>query len=93
MQQAGADVLYAPGLRSIEEIRAVCGSVTKPVNVLAVPALSVGEIFEAGAQRVSVGGALTWVAASAMAAAAEEMRDRGELSSLASRAPLDEWLG
>jgi 2-methylisocitrate lyase-like PEP mutase family enzyme len=62
------------------------------VNVLAVPVLSVEEIFEAGAQRVSVGGALTWVAASAMAAAAEEMRDRGELSSLGSRAPLDEWL-
>jgi 2-methylisocitrate lyase-like PEP mutase family enzyme len=91
-EQAGADVLYAPGLRSIEDIRAVCGAVTKPVNVLAVSALSLGEIFAAGAQRVSVGGALTWVAASAMAAAAEEMRDRGELSSLAARVPLDEWL-
>jgi 2-methylisocitrate lyase-like PEP mutase family enzyme len=91
-EQAGADVLYAPGLRTIEDIGAVCGAVTKPVNVLAVPALSVGEIFATGAQRVSVGGALTWVAASAMAAAAEEMRDRGELSSLAARMPLDEWL-
>jgi 2-methylisocitrate lyase-like PEP mutase family enzyme len=91
-EQAGADVVYAPGLRSIEDIRAVCSAVTKPVNVLAVPALSLAEIFDAGAQRVSVGGALTWVAASAMAAAAEEMRDRGELSSLATRVPLDEWL-
>ena len=35
--EAGADVLYAPGLRSVEEIRAVCGAVSKPVNVLALP--------------------------------------------------------
>jgi 2-methylisocitrate lyase-like PEP mutase family enzyme len=89
---AGADALYAPGLSSVEEIRAVCGAVTKPVNVLAVPALSLDKIFEAGAQRVSVGGALTWVAASAAADAAQELRDRGRLSSLQARVPLDEWL-
>src|SRR5262249_61844927 len=59
---AGADVLYAPGLTTVDEIRAVCEAVTKPVNVLAVPHLSVAEIFDAGAQRISVGGALTWVA-------------------------------
>jgi 2-methylisocitrate lyase-like PEP mutase family enzyme len=91
-ERGGADVLYAPGLRTVEEIRAVCGAVTKPVNVLAVPALSLDEIFEAGAQRVSVGGALTWVAASAAAEAAQELRDRGRLSSLQARLPLDEWL-
>src|SRR5947207_3618749 len=67
---AGADVLYAPGLRSVDEIRAVCESVSRPVNVLAVSELSVGEILEAGAQRVSVGGSLTWVAVKAMADAA-----------------------
>jgi 2-methylisocitrate lyase-like PEP mutase family enzyme len=90
-ERAGADVLYAPGLRTPQEIRAVCEAVSRPVNVLAVPGLSFAEIAEAGAQRVSVGGALTWVAASALAAAAVEIRDRGDFSSLAARLPLDEW--
>jgi 2-methylisocitrate lyase-like PEP mutase family enzyme len=90
--EAGADVLYAPGLRSVEEIRGVCGAVSKPVNVLALPGLSTGEIFGAGAQRVSVGGGLTWVAVAAAAAAAEAIRDGGDLSSLRARVPLADWL-
>jgi 2-methylisocitrate lyase-like PEP mutase family enzyme len=90
-EAAGADVLYAPGLRTAEEIRRVCDAVGKPVNVLAVPDLSLAEIFDAGAQRVSVGGALTWVAASAFAEAARAMRDDGDLSPLATRLPLSEW--
>src|SRR3712207_1549909 len=56
-EEAGADVLYAPGLSSPEEIRAVCSAVSRPVNVLALPHLKFAEIAEAGAQRVSVGGA------------------------------------
>jgi acetylornithine/succinyldiaminopimelate/putrescine aminotransferase len=60
-------VLYAPGLATVEEIRFVCEALAKPVNVLALPGLTVAEVFEAGAQRVSVGGALTWVAAKALA--------------------------
>jgi 2-methylisocitrate lyase-like PEP mutase family enzyme len=91
-ERAGADVLYAPGLRTAEEIRAVCESVSRPVNVLAVPELSVGEIFEAGAQRVSVGGSLTWVAVKAMAEAAVAIRDHGDLSALAATVPLSDWL-
>lgn len=91
-EEAGADVLYAPGLRSIDEIRAVCGSVSKPVNVLARPELSFAEIVGAGAQRVSVGGALTWVAAKALADAATAIRDDGDFSALAVRLPLDDWL-
>src|SRR5439155_6395800 len=59
---AGADVLYAPGLRTVDEIRAVCKAVSKPVNVLAVPGLSFADLAAAGARRVSVGGSLTWVA-------------------------------
>jgi 2-methylisocitrate lyase-like PEP mutase family enzyme len=90
-EKAGADVLYAPGLRSTEEIKAVCLAVAKPVNVLALPGLSLAEIVAAGAQRISVGGSLTWVAVSAMAAAAIEIRDAGDLSSLAARLPLEEW--
>ncbi|HEX5936349.1 MAG TPA: isocitrate lyase/phosphoenolpyruvate mutase family protein [Actinomycetota bacterium] len=90
---AGADVLYAPGLRTIEEIRAVCDAASNPVNVLALPPLSVGEIFDAGAQRVSVGGSLTWVAVKAFADAAGAIRDRGDVSALAARVPLDRWFG
>jgi 2-methylisocitrate lyase-like PEP mutase family enzyme len=92
-QRAGADALYAPGLRTLEEIRAVCEAVAKPVNVLAVPTLSFAEIAEAGAQRVSVGGALTWVAAKAFADAATAIRDGGDFSALAARLPLRDWLG
>src|SRR5919109_2681666 len=54
-ESAGADVLYAPGLATADEIRAVCDAVSKPVNVLARPSLSLAEIVDAGAQRVSVG--------------------------------------
>ena len=91
-EQAGADVLYAPGLRTHAEIREICSAVSKPVNVLALPMLSVGEILDAGAQRISVGGGLTWVAVKAMADAATAMRDDGDLSALAARVPLAEWL-
>jgi 2-methylisocitrate lyase-like PEP mutase family enzyme len=90
-EAAGADVLYAPGLRMLEEIRAVCSAVTKPVNVLAVPPLSFTEIAAAGARRVSVGGALTWVAVRAAADAAAALRD-GDLSPLAARVPLGDWV-
>ena len=72
-EAAGADCLYAPGLRAVEQIRAVCDAVTKPVNVLRLGALSVREIFDAGAQRVSVGGALTWVARDAFVEAARQL--------------------
>jgi 2-methylisocitrate lyase-like PEP mutase family enzyme len=91
-EEAGADVLYAPGLRTVDEIRAVCEAVSKPVNVLAVPSLSAAEIFGAGAQRISVGGALTWVAVKAFADAATAIRDEGDFSALAAKVPLDRWL-
>jgi 2-methylisocitrate lyase-like PEP mutase family enzyme len=92
-ERAGADVLYAPGLRTQDEIRAVCDATSKPVNVLARPGLSMRAIADAGGRRVSVGGALTWVAVRAMAAAAEEMRDDGDFSALAGSLPLEAWLG
>ena len=90
-EEAGADVLYAPGLRTVEDIRTVCEAVSRPVNVLALSTLTVGEIFGAGAQRVSVGGGLAWVGIAAAARAAEEIRDGGDLSSLAARVPLADW--
>lgn len=91
-EQAGADVLYAPGLRSAEEIRAVCSATSRPVNVLALRGLTMKEIAAAGAQRVSVGGALTWAAVEAMAHAAEQIRDGGDFSGLASARRIVGWL-
>jgi 2-methylisocitrate lyase-like PEP mutase family enzyme len=91
-ERAGADVLYAPGLRTGDEIRAVCDATSKPVNVLAHPGLSMNEIVGAGAQRISVGGALAWVAIGAMASAAEQMQRLGDFSALASQARIREWL-
>jgi 2-methylisocitrate lyase-like PEP mutase family enzyme len=92
-ERAGADVLYAPGLRNGDEVRAVCEATSKPVNVLAHPGLSMSEIVAAGGRRVSVGSQLAWVALAAMAASAEKLRDSGDFSSLAARIPLGDWLG
>jgi 2-methylisocitrate lyase-like PEP mutase family enzyme len=89
---AGADVLYAPGLRSAEEVRAVCEAVAKPVNVLARPGLSLSEAVAAGAQRISVGGGLAWAAVKGLVAAAEGLRDAGSFDALAPPAGLREWL-
>jgi 2-methylisocitrate lyase-like PEP mutase family enzyme len=90
-ERAGADVLYAPGLRNAEEIRVVCNSVSKPVNALARPGLTTTEIIEAGAQRISVGGALAWVAIRALTEAATKLRDEGDLSLLDAPSPSENW--
>jgi 2-methylisocitrate lyase-like PEP mutase family enzyme len=91
-EKAGADVLYAPGLSTADEIRTVCEAVSRPVNVLARAGLTLREIVVAGAQRISVGGGLTWVGVRAMAAAAERMRDGGDFSALTGVGPVKEWL-
>ena len=77
-ERAGADVLYAPGLSTTEEIKRVVESVGKPVNVLARPgAPSVRELAELGVARVSVGGAFAFAAIAALVDAATELRDEG----------------
>lgn len=91
-EEAGADVLYAPGLRTVDEIRAVRGAVSRPLNVLAFGNLSLRELADAGAQRVSVGGGLAWVAVEAFANAARAMVEDGDLSALGVRLPLRDWL-
>jgi len=90
-EAAGADVLYAPGLASVEDIDTVCSAVSRPVNVLARPTLSLDEIVGAGAQRVSVGGALTWTAVEALVEAARAITERGDFSRLGSGSVLDTW--
>ena len=92
-ERAGADVLYAPWLRTTEEIRAVCEATSRPHNVLALPGMTVGEIAAAGAQRISVGSQLSTVAIAAFAKAAEQIRDEGDFSALNVRVPIKDWLG
>jgi 2-methylisocitrate lyase-like PEP mutase family enzyme len=77
-QEAGADVLYAPGLRSMEDISQVIREVDRPVNVLAIGgAPTVPELAKAGVSRVSVGGAFAFAALGALISAATELRDQG----------------
>jgi len=77
-QEAGADVLFMPGLRKADDIGAVISSVDKPVNVLVVPGCPpINELAELGAARISVGGSFTWVAYAALIDAATELRDAG----------------
>jgi 2-methylisocitrate lyase-like PEP mutase family enzyme len=76
--EAGADVLYAPGPTSIDDIRAIVEAVERPVNVLARPgAPTVAELADAGVARVSVGGGFAYAALGALVDAATELRDRG----------------
>ncbi len=73
-QEAGADVLYAPGLHTPEGIRSLVSSVDRPVNVLVRPgAPTVVDLADLGVKRVSVGGAFAFVALGAAAEAATEL--------------------
>jgi 2-methylisocitrate lyase-like PEP mutase family enzyme len=77
-QEAGADVLFAPGLRTAEDIRAVVSSVDRPLNVLAVAgAPPVDELAALDVARISVGGAFAYVALAALLDAASELREQG----------------
>jgi 2-methylisocitrate lyase-like PEP mutase family enzyme len=77
-QEAGADVLYAPGPTDAEIIRAIVSSVERPVNVLARRGSPpVAELAALGVSRISVGGAFAFVAIDAVTAAACELRDQG----------------
>lgn len=77
-QEAGADVLYAPGLTDLEDIRRVIAEVDRPVNVLVRPGLpTVRELAQAGVARISVGGAFSQVALTALSRAGRELLDQG----------------
>ena len=82
-ETAGADVLFAPGLPSIEAVREVCAAVTKPVNFMAgVPgrSFSVAELTAAGVRRISLAASLYRAAMGGMAAAAREVATQGTFS-------------
>lgn len=76
-EKAGADVLYAPGITDIETVRILCSSVSKPVNVLAVPGFTMTELAQAGARRISLGSKLTNCAFGLLERASREMLEQG----------------
>jgi 2-methylisocitrate lyase-like PEP mutase family enzyme len=87
--EAGADCLYAPGLRTIDDVRAVVAAVApKPVNVLVgAPLFSVAQLAEAGVRRISVGGALARAAWGGFLDAAREIAERGTFTALGKAVP------
>jgi len=89
-EEAGADVLYAPGLPSLDAIREVCASVSKPVNVvmgLRGATFSVDELAAAGVKRISVGGAFARAALGEFVRAAREVKDKGTFTFAANALP------
>jgi 2-methylisocitrate lyase-like PEP mutase family enzyme len=79
-EAAGADVLYAPGLRDLEMIKTVCEAVSRPLNVLmglSGRSVSVDELAAAGVRRISVGGSLSRAALGAFIRAAREIKEMG----------------
>jgi 2-methylisocitrate lyase-like PEP mutase family enzyme len=92
-EAAGADVLYAPGLRDLATIRTVVSAVGKPVNVVmsaADPAITVAQLAEAGVKRISVGGALSRLALAAVLRGAREMKERGAFTYMRDTVPTAE---
>jgi 2-methylisocitrate lyase-like PEP mutase family enzyme len=92
-EKAGADVLYAPGVRDLATIRTVVSSVTKPVNVVmsaADPDLTVAQLASVGVKRISVGGALSRLALAAFLRGAREMADRGAFTWMRDTVPSKE---
>jgi 2-methylisocitrate lyase-like PEP mutase family enzyme len=91
--KAGADVLYAPGLTSLDPIRAVCASVSKPVNVLmglTGATFSVEELAAVGVKRISVGGSFARAALGALVRAGREVKEKGTFSYAADALPSGE---
>jgi 2-methylisocitrate lyase-like PEP mutase family enzyme len=76
-QEAGADVVFAPGVRDVEGIRRIVEAVQIPVSVLAPGAPPVAELSELGVSRISVGGAFAFAALGALIESAQELRDQG----------------
>jgi len=90
--EAGADCLYAPGIRSKSDVAAVVSALApKPVNVLVGSDFTtVAEMAEAGVRRISVGGALARAAWGGFIAAAKAIHERGSFSAFADATPFDE---
>ena len=94
-EQAGADVLYAPGLKDLDTIRTVVSSVSKPVNVVmthADPSITAADLAAAGVKRISIGGSGSRFALNAFMAAAREMAERGTFTFISENPPWKDLL-
>lgn len=78
-EQAGADVLYSPGVNNLDDLKTITSEINKPFNVLAVffKNTTVADFAAAGAKRVSLGGALTWASIKPLINAGKEMLEEG----------------
>ena len=95
-EQAGADVLFAPGLTDLNQIKSVCESLTKPVNIVIETidsSVTLSTLSELGVKRVSVGSKLALTAYGSFILAAKEMVDSGSFLSLANAAEFSELEG
>ncbi len=98
-EAAGADALFAPGLTRSEDIRTVCASVGRPVNVVMSlpgakgPPLSVAELAELGVRRISLGSALSRAALGGFLRAAREIREQGTFTFMGEALPYGEANG
>ena len=81
-QDVGADVLYAPGLTTIDDVKLVVSAVAKPVNVLTLPHFKVDELAAAGVRRISLGGWLARVATGEFLRSAKAMLEAGTFETL-----------
>jgi 2-methylisocitrate lyase-like PEP mutase family enzyme len=92
-EAAGADVLYAPGLRNLDEVRRVVSAVKRPFNVVTgwlEPDITATQLAEAGAKRISVGGALSRLALARFVEAGRAMKDMGSFAWMQDMMPIAE---
>ncbi len=92
-EAAGADVLYAPGVRDLAQIRTVVSALRKPFNLVmgfADPTLTVEKLSAAGVKRISVGGAMSRFALAGFLKSAREMKDKGSFTYVREMAPIME---
>jgi 2-methylisocitrate lyase-like PEP mutase family enzyme len=90
-EAAGADVVYAPGLKSIPEVREVVRSVKRPVNVVTGwldPDITLAQLSEAGAKRISVGGALARHVLATFVRTSRAMHDQGSFAFMRDMLPM-----
>src|SRR5262249_9806060 len=82
-EAAGADVLYAPGLHTLDEVRHVTSALKRPFNVVTgwlAPDITAAQLGEAGTKRISVGGALSRLALATFVEAGREMAEKGSFT-------------
>jgi 2-methylisocitrate lyase-like PEP mutase family enzyme len=97
-EQAGADVLFAPGLPNLEVVRAICAALTKPFSFMAGSrgkSFTVAELAAAGVRRISLGTAFYRAALTGLVNAAREVKEQGSFGfsdGTLSTAELNEWL-